>query len=742
MKSLRSMLYALVVLSICFTLASCSTPAPASAPTAAPAPAQPAATAVSAAPAATEAPKPTEAPTAVPAATQAPAAPGANLQGPIPYPDPPKIDVGGAPINRQPISDIVAYKALPSYSEPAWVTDLVTAGKLPAVKDRLPKEPQVVLKSGMATGIGVYGDVGRFFSACPTAGWNFMAGTTAGWFGIESYSYNYQGLTKTGPLWRAATDVEPFPGLAKSWEWSADGTQLTMHLIEGAKWSDGQPFTADDVIFTWEDYIVDPNVNSWIKSDAFKFGGKDATLEKVDDYTIKWTFGGSKPPVALYQMAEQNFDVMPAHIFKPLHPKYNSKTDYKAFANAQAPQDLPQVTMGPWVAVEYKTDQLLVMRRNPYFWKVDETGQQLPYMDEIDYQKGTSGAGRSLCVIAGGCDQDNLENPSVFTEALQKAQDPKATYAISWGPETLGYYMQINQSADLGTKTDADKAMRQLFRDVNFRRALSQAIDRDGIAQSIMRGPFLRAWAGGVYPGAPEFDKSSVVFYPYSVDTSKALLAQFGFKDTDGNGIVNWTTGPLSGQDLTISMFANQDQQEAVNTAEALVNQLGQVGIKVNFRPVTSEVDNNISQSGEWDTRITRGGQEFALPNVRCTAIAPLTKAAPSWHREGTTPRQLQPFEKDLNDIVNKYCVETKPATRKDLLNQYNKVFTQNLYNIGIFVGRYGESLAKRFQNINPGLPAFLYNWTEDADMLEQVWTPAAQQVKQVRPNTIPLYTK
>ena len=78
------------------------------------------------------------------------------------------------------------------------------------------------------------------------------------------------------------------------------------------------------------------------------------------------------------------------------------------------------VTMGPWVITEYKTDELMIMRRNPYYWKVDEAGNQLPYMDEIQYRKGPSGIGRDLCTIAGDCDHMNLENPSTFVEAMTK----------------------------------------------------------------------------------------------------------------------------------------------------------------------------------------------------------------------------------------------------------------------------------------------------------------------------------
>jgi peptide/nickel transport system substrate-binding protein len=275
---------------------------------------------------------------------------------------------------------------------------------------------------------------------------------------------------------------------------------------------------------------------------------------------------------------------------------------------------------------------------------------------------------------------------------------------------------------------------------VRFRRALSQAMDREGITQAIMRGPFLRPWPGGIYPGSPEFDQASVVYYPYSVDTAKALLAELGLKDTDNNGILNWTEGPLAGQDLILSMSASQDAIETVNIAEALVNQFANVGIKINMRPKTSDALSDESQSGQWDLNIGRGGQSFALPNTRCDELAPITKPAPYWHREGDQPRELQPFEEELNRIVTAYCAETDPAKRKEMMAEYNQIFTENLYNIGVFIGRYGENLTKRFMNINPGLPPFLYKWTEDAIMLEQVWSPVEEQKPQVRPNTVPVY--
>jgi len=677
--------------------------------------------------------------TALPALAQGP-----QVKPPIPYPDAPKLEVGGAAPMKLPIDQIVTYKALPKYQQAPWLDKLVAEGKLPPVEQRLPKEPQVYLKSGMKDGIGVYGDVFRAFSACPTAGYNQMAGTTMGWFGIDSYTLSYGALVKTGPLFRVDQDASPMPETAKNWEWSADGKELTMHLVEGIKWSDGVPFTADDVLFTWDGYIQDANVNAPRGVTAWSWDDKPAKLEKVNDFTIKFTFPVAKPLDAFYLMNEGNFDIMPAHQLKPLHPKYsdaNPKPTYKDFANALSPDKLPLVTLGPWVVTEYKTDELMIMRRNPYFWKVDEAGNQLPYFDEVQFRKGTSGIGRDLCTIAGECDHMNLENPSTFVEAMTKAQSPDAKYGISWGPELLGYDVAFNFSADFGAKDDRDKAVRELLRDLRFRQALSYATDRDGIAQSIMKGPFLRGWAGGLYPGAPEFDQKSVVYYPYDIDSAKALLADMGLKDTNGDKVLEWTTGPMAGQPIVLQLVASQDQKETQSVAEALVNQWGSIGLKINMKISDSQTRTNYIADGTWEMEVHRDDQAFALPFTNFTYLAPVTKTF-RWHTEGDKPRQLLDFEKQLIDIVNKYRVTFDTEGRKALMSQYNNIFTKNVYDLGVFVGRHGLGTSKRFKNLADGTPVFMYMWVEEAILLDTLWTPAAEQLKQARPETIPVYTK
>jgi peptide/nickel transport system substrate-binding protein len=444
-----------------------------------------------------------------------------------------------------------------------------------------------------------------------------------------------------------------------------------------------------------------------------------------------------------YLLAEDIFHVMPEHQLAQFHPAFSTadpKPTYVDFANALTPETLPLVTMGPWVITEYKTDELMIMRRNPYYWKVDEAGNQLPYLDEIQYRKGPSGIGRDLCTIAGDCDHMNLENPSTYVEAMTQAQEPDATYNVSWGPETLGFYVRFNFSLQLGIESDRDTAVRELFRDLRFRQALSYATDRDGIAQSIMRGPFLRGWAGGLYPGSPDFNKESVVYYPYDVDSANALLDEMGLMDTDGDGTREWTEGSQAGQPIVIQLTASQDARETQSVAEALVNQWGAVGIQINMRIMDSATDTAVVEAGTWDMGVVRGAQEFALPFKNVTGLAPIT-AGFAWNRVGSgQERSVMDFEQQLVDIVTEYRSTYDVEGRKALMYDYNHIFTENVYNLGIFASRYGLGTAKRVKNIADGTPVFMYQWVEDAILLDTLWTPVDEQLPENRPNTIPVY--
>jgi peptide/nickel transport system substrate-binding protein len=282
--------------------------------------------------------------------------------------------------------------------------------------------------------------------------------------------------------------------------------------------------------------------------------------------------------------------------------------------------------------------------------------------------------------------------------------------------------------------------VRQLFRDLRFRQALSYATDRDGIAQTIMRGPFLRGWAGGLYPGAPDFNRESVVYYPYDPASANILLDQMGLMDSDGDGVREFAEGAMAGQPIVIQLLASQDAKETQSVAEAVVNQWGEVGIQVNMRIVDSATNSEISNAGTWDMRAFRGGQNFALPFTNPTGMAPMTDNFNMHRQSPDTPRELMDFEQQLIDITTEYRSTFDAEGRKALMFDYNQVFTENVYNLGVFVGRYGLGLTKRAMNVADGTPVFMYTWVEEAVLLDTLWTPVDQQLPQNRPGTIPVY--
>ena len=656
---------------------------------------------------------------------------------PIPYPE--GVQLGENPIVRFPLSELLSYEALDSYSEPAWVTAMVEAGELPPVEERLPENPQVILESGMSTGIGVYGGVWRDFSAVPTAGWNLCAGQTQGWFGIN-YIYG-ESLTKSGPMFLRSDNLEPLPNLATDWEWSEDGTQLTMNIIRGAKWSDGAAFGVHDIMFTWEHIINDDNVNSWTTSSTWEIDGEPITLEAVDDDTILWTFPVEFPVQKLFNMDFLDFNICAEHVYAPMHPALNADSDYDTFETFQVQDELPVATMGPWVPVDYRIDEFMVHRRNPYYWKVDSDGNQLPYLDEVTFEKGASGIGRTLSTLAGSADHTNLENPSTYVEAITRSQEDDAHFRIEWGPETLAFNLQFNLSATLGVEDERDQALRDLFRDQSFRRAIQHAVDGDGIGQAVIRGPFMRGFAAGLVPGSPYFDIDSVVYYPYSPDSAKALLAELGFEDTDGDGILNWTDGPLAGDNLAIALNTSVAAEATGQIGEATVLLLQEVGIQINLRPLQGPASDDATVSGRWEMRVNRIGQEFTTSFTRCEDLGPVTDITPDWHRADGGSRELLDFEVEMVEIIGQFCLEPDFETRKELMFRYNQLFTENVYNVGGVVGRYGLGLAKRFNNIPVGAPPYFYQWTWGNVIPEAVWVNPEEQLAQIFPETLPVYS-
>ncbi|HEV2900400.1 MAG TPA: ABC transporter substrate-binding protein [Pseudaminobacter sp.] len=623
---------------------------------------------------------------------------------------------------------ILEFKTLPEYREPEWVTEkFVKTGKLPPVAERLPKEPMVFKTGNMPDGVGVYGDTMRHVVGGRPEGWNYSAGQTQGWGGIDIAMFEC--LTRTAPLFQVdAKDVEPLPNLAKSWEWSEDGHTLTMKLVEGAKWSDGDPFDADDVMFYWDDNVVDPNVSPLNGATPETFG-EGTTLKAIDKYTIEWTFKDAFPRQHLYSMAYGTFCPGPSHILKTKHPKYNKDMTYDQYKNGFPPEYLNTPVMGAWVPVEYRSDDIIVLRRNPYYWKVDEAGNQLPYLNEIHYKLSTW-ADRDVQAIAGSGDISNLEQPENFVESLKRAAQETAPARLAFGARLIGYNLRMNFSANgWGEPDERAQAVRELNRNDNFRKAVTMAIDRKKLGESLVKGPFTAIYPGGISSGTAFYDRASTIYYPFDLEGAKALLEKVGLKDTDGNGVVNFPAGTAGGSDVQIVLLVNSDYSTDRNLAEGLVGQMEQLGLKVTINAVDGVKRDNTQYAGRFDWLVRRNDQELTSVVQNTTQLAP-TGPRTSWHhRAGTDGTvDLMPFEQEMVDIVNKFIASNDNDERAELMKQFQKVSTTNLDTIGLTEYPGALIINKRFSNIPEGTPIFMFNWAEDTIIRERVFVAADKQ--------------
>ena len=149
-------------------------------------------------------------------------------------------------------------------------------------------------------------------------------------------------------------------------------------------------------------------------------------------------------------------------------------------------------------------------------------------------------------------------------------------------------------------------------------------------------------------------------------------------------------------------------------------------------------------RAGTWELRIGRPGQEGAAPNVRCNQIAPLGETNLAWHRAGDQPEEYQDFELQLNEITSEFCLENDIDAMRSLMSEYNRIHTENVYSIGLVVGRYGLMLNKYFKNVPIGTPAFLYQWDANNYLPEQIWFEEADMwangQTEIYPQTVPFH--
>ncbi len=406
------------------------------------------------------------------------------------------------------------------YNEAPMLRVKVAAGELPPVEERLPEEPFVLEP---LEEIGEYGGTINAF-APNNLPWVDMGEMP------EGASY----------LLRLTEDGKIVGDMAKGYELSDDQKSLTLYLRRGLKWSDGYPFTADDILFMYEDVHGNPDVSSW--------GGMESVkrLEKIDDYTVRFEFDKPTPAFAPSRLAAgigtEWFFFHPKHYMEKWHIKYNPDANELAkeegfdswvecfeYHFAFAPRkDMDKPTMFPWVMKEFTTTTK-VFERNPYYHVVDTAGNQLPYIDRIVIQIVNQEV-YSLKIISGEADVAYV-HVSLADYPLYKENEEQGGYRVVAIPGILGAnpVLSINQN-------HPDPVLGALFQDVRFRQALSVAVNREEINETLFFGLGTPRQAT-VLPSVSFYKEEWAETYAeYDPEEANRLLDEIGLTERDGDG--------------------------------------------------------------------------------------------------------------------------------------------------------------------------------------------------------------
>ncbi len=481
------------------------------------------------------------------------------------------------------IVEVTAVPVVSKYNEAPMLKGLVATGELPPVDERLPKDVQI---------IDVYESIGQYGGTWHTITWN---ASDPGNIKMKLYD----------PPWRWKPDYSGYEsGLAKSFEMNDACTELTWHFREGIKWSDGEPFIPKvDFGFWWEDLVLDEDTNVSVPWYLYQADGSTPMdIEFPDDYTMVWK--NFKPNcIAPYIVAQGFWEfeplISPKHYLSQFHPKYNSDASYEDLELMRKWWENPDFpVLFAWHVESFTPGARSVFVRNPYYWKVDPEGNQLPYIDRIDVVEFPDKEVRVLELSTGRYEASfrGTDDPNDIPFLLEQAESSGYHLQEGWMNGAGGWPMWI-----VNYDYVPDEEIRDLLRNVKFRKGLSVAMNRERLIDVVWGGIGTpqqstispQAWHFASPEGQAIFKEWQQADAQYDPELAKSYFDEIGFVDADGDG---WRDLP-SGKSFELVLDIGEWGGQVVPVAgtEVFAGNLEDVGVKV--------IQNNLQGSPDWGVR-------------------------------------------------------------------------------------------------------------------------------------------
>ncbi|HXB70409.1 MAG TPA: ABC transporter substrate-binding protein [Candidatus Acidoferrales bacterium] len=447
------------------------------------------------------------------------------------------------------------------------------------------------------------------------------------------------------------------PALAEKWESSPDGRRYTVHIRRGVRFSDGQPFEVEDVLFTFQ-LLLDPATGS-PQRDLLMVHGKPVQVRKLDTDTVVFEF--AEP----YAPGERLFDsiaILPRHI---LEAPYREHRLGETWGVGSAPGQI--VGLGPFRLREYVPGQRLVLEKNPYYWRLDAAGQRLPAVDRVNVLFVPTEDDQVLRFRGGETDLIARLGAKNF-EALARRDGGYRMEDL--GPSLEFNFLMFNLNDLAGRKLGAIEARQKWFQDAGFRRAVSFAIDRESIVRLVYATHGAPIW-WHVSPGDRLWENQSLPKPKRSLEKARDLLRASGFL-WDASGLLHDKTGAAVEFSLLTSA-GNTDREQMATLVQA---DLRQLGITVNivtleFRSLLDRVSNSLDY--ESCLLALGGGDADPAPQMSLLLSSGATHLWDLTHKQPTTAWQAE-----LDNLMKSQLVATY-AERKRLYDRVQQIVAEFL---------------------------------------------------------------
>jgi peptide/nickel transport system substrate-binding protein len=497
-------------------------------------------------------------------------------------------------------------------------------------------------------------------------------------YALSNESPNIFGLTYEGLIGENYETGQIEPALAESWEFSDDGLTLTYTLRENLQWSDGEPLTVDDVVFTYNRIYMNEAIPTDTR-DILRIGeaGQLPIVEKINDRQVRFII---PEPFAPF-LRNTGLPIMPQHVLEPTLDQKDSEGNpvfLSTWGTSTPPEQI--IVNGPYKLKSFLPAERVIFERNEHFWRKDDQGTQQPYIQQVIWQVVESQDSEFIQFRSGGLDLMSV-SPENFS--LLKREEKRGNFTIyNGGPAASSLFISFNlNKGSRQGKPLVDPIKSRWFNTLEFRQAVAHAIDRQTMLNNIYQGL-------GVLQDSPIFplspysaspEKDGIPAYNYELDRSRELLTSAGFQYTPAGKLLD-----ADGNEVRFTLVTNAGNKIREAIGAQIKQDLSKIGITVDFQPIAwPALIEKLSNTLDWECHLISfgGGLE---PNGGANVWSPdgglhAFNQKPLPGQEPIEGREVADWEAEIGRLYIKGAQELDEAKRREIYVESQRITQENL---------------------------------------------------------------